>query len=370
MFSPEVSRRELLKLIGATIGGTVLGYPTIRMLLGSSEEGSETRTQPPPKVKTFEDTLNQALQPTPLNNKKVDEDGNDGEVRAMTDQFRGEKKEAVEIPRTGVELLEKFGLKDRIVYIVYGRPAGGWGTLGGSTTAEQTWNLANERRKVISQAISKPESQFGFTVINPVYYFDNRSLGPIKDIYVEKALELAPQNKGLVALDFSDIENSQNVISGFEEKLPVERLVYLAVSLDIEHFLPSGTLEAGKINEFSQWFAKKHKEWSDVAKIFLPGFVFIYTFGGGKILNMDQLKQYYLSEGTMVVPIFDGCGTDGKKLASMVNYIRNLPNTEDYPALLGVMEFQTKHGNRYDTVTPGSTFKTLEGAPVFFFASQ
>lgn len=271
--------------------------------------------------------------------------------------------------KAGRELLESLGLSGKVVYLVYGRPGGGWGSLGESTTAEQAWNLADQRRTTVSQGIGKAEDQFAYTVINPVYYFDNRFQRPVKDVYVAKALELAPQKKGLVAFDFSDIGNAKGVILGFEGKFSAEQLVYLSVSLDVEHF-SSGSLEASKINEFSKWFAEKHQRWSEVANVRVPGFVFIYTYGKGTILKMEKLQQYYLPEKTLVVPIFDGYGSDGQKLTSMVPYINTLSNTEDNPALLGVMEFESKWGSKYDTVPSASTFGTLKGAPVFFFASQ
>lgn len=351
--SSRINRRDFLKLAGGTLASLFVGVPLAKKFATEAQAlPIRDLTDPEGDSKNLTSAPKPAETPPPT---------------SFPDQsLKTELKDV----KTGKKLLENLGLSGKVIYLVYGRPAGGWGTLGESTTAEQAWNLADRRKKTVSQGIGKAEDQLAYTIINPVYYFDNRSQGAIKDIYVDKALELAPRNDGLVAFDFSDIGNAKKVISEFDGKLSAERLAYLSVSLDVEHFLPSGSLEASEINEFSQWFAEKHQKWMAAANVCVPGFVFIYTHGQGRILNMEKLRQYYLPEGTLVVPIFDGYGSDGQKLTPMAQYISTLPNTEDNPALLGVMEFQTKWGGLYDTVPLGSTFRTLEGAPVFFFASQ
>lgn len=366
MSLPETSRREFLKFLGGIAGGIVSGTPVLSFLtrtevrnnfsnnkfsIGGEKEKILTESEVG-VMNIGEESVSTAIEPSVIDESRVTEINKPDEVK------------------NGLQLLEKLELKGKIVYLVYGRPAGGWGSLGESTTAEQSWELAKKRKRTISQEIEKSENDFAYTIINPVYFSDNRSSGAIKDIYVSKGLELASKNKGLVSLDFSDIQKAKEVISGFEGKFPPQKLAYLAVSFDVEHFLPSGSLEAVKINEFSQWFAEKHQKWANEVNMNIPGFVFVYTFGGGRILNLNQLQQYYLSSNTLVIPIFDGYGSDGQKLFSMARYVEALPNTQEFPALVGVMEFHTKHGRRYDTVSPKSTFKTLEGAPVFFFASQ
>lgn len=272
---------------------------------------------------------------------------------------------------TGRKLLECLNLLGKVVYIVYGRPPGGWGSLGLKATAEQCWELVDERKKDICEQIGKSEEDVAYTVLNPVYFVDNQGKVPLKDVFMLKALELASQNKGIVAPDFSDLENAKRVFLGFEEekKIPQTLLPYLGVSIDVEHFA-GHSLEAQKINDFAKWFAEKHKAWADQAGVTVPGLIFVYTFSGGRVLNMSELQQYYLLEETLLVIVFDGYGKDTAKLAQMASYVRSLENTSDFPALVGVMEFQSRHSDKYDTVPIGSTFKTLEGAPVFFLASQ
>jgi len=352
----EISRRKFLEFLGGVIGGAVFGTPVLRQLWPSEAQTQKGLSETEIKNLGSEEKAI-PIKPTIIYESKI------FEPKVVEKSELGEAK-------NGLQLLEQLGLRGKIVYIVYGRPAGGWGSLGESTTAEQSWELAAQRRKSIAQEIEKAEEDFVYTIINPVYFSDNRSLGAIKDIYISKGLELASKNKGLVALDFSDIQKAKEVISDLEKKFPSQKLVYLAVSFDVEHFLPNGTLEAKEINEFSRWFAEKHQKWVNEVNLKIPGFVFVYTFGGGRILNLNQLQQYYLSLDTLVVPIFDGYGSDGQKLFSLAEYVQTLPNTQEFPALVGVMEFYTKHSQRYDTVSPKSTFKTLEGAPVFFFASQ
>jgi hypothetical protein len=50
--------------------------------------------------------------------------------------------------------------------------------------------------------------------------------------------------------------------------------------------------------------------------------------------------------------------------------VRALVNQEQHPALVGVMEFTSRWGTKYDQATIEQTFATLQGAPVYFFASQ
>lgn len=270
---------------------------------------------------------------------------------------------------TGRELLDSLGLSGKVVYLVYGRPNGGWGSLGRGRTAEQSWIIAKISQAEMAIAIRKPADSFAFTMPNAVYNSDNKGNNPVKDIYVEKALELAPLHNGLVALDFSNTDYAKEIINNFENKFPPEKMVYLAVSLDAEHF-PDHQLEAEKINEFSAWYAEKHKQWRDKTGRNIPGFVFIYTFGGGRILNLNKLQQYYFREKTLVVPIFDGFGTYEGKIRKMVEYIRTMKNTETDPALLGVMEFYKRWNFTFDKIPPERTFDTLRGAPCFIFASQ
>jgi len=361
----EISRREFLKFLGGTVGGIVFGTPILKALSKIEKGNNFSNNKFAVEEEKEKISPNSGAIPEP----KVDDMSIIEETDSNKKALKGEKNKLGEV-KNGIQLLEQLGLKGKIVYVVYGRPAGGWGSLGESTTAEQSWELAERRKKIISQEIEKSEDNFAYTIINPVYFSDNRNSGAIKDIYVSKALEIAPQYKGLVALDFSDIQKAKEVISDLERKFTPQKLVYLAVSLDVEHFFPSGALEANQINEFSRWFAEKHQKWVNEVNLKIPGFVFVYTFGGGRILNLNQLQQYYLSSDTLVVPIFDGYGSDGQKLFSMAKYVQALPNTQEFPALVGVMEFQIKHGQKYDTVSPKLTFKTLEGAPVFFFASQ
>jgi len=273
---------------------------------------------------------------------------------------------------TGGELLDAFGLRrGKVVYIVYGRPnkygEPTWGSLGATRTAEESWDFYRRIRNTISGEIGKPEEDFALNIINPVYRSPN---GTLEDVYVDKALELAPQNKGLVALNFNNTDDAYNTIARLETIFPKERLAYLAAGLDVEHF-PGHIVEAGTINEFTAWFAQKHQVWAEGRPI--PGVVLVYTFHGqqtGRILHLNELTEYYPQQGTLVPLIFDGYGTLSGKEAVMGQIHGPLPDSQDFPALLGAMEFRTRWGDEYDKCTIEETFSTLLGAPVFFFATQ
>jgi hypothetical protein len=276
--------------------------------------------------------------------------------------------------RNGLDLLKGFGLRGKVVYIVYGRPSKQgettWGTLGGSRTAEESWQLVRASARAIGKEIGKDESDFALHVLNPVYRSQN---GVIEDIYIQRALELAPANHGLVAINFNSIGDARETIQRLESVFPKALLSYLAVGLDVEHF-PGGQTDAASLNDFSLWFGQKHVEWTESGAI--PGLVLVYTFRGavdggqGKIENLGQLVQYHLPQRTLVVPVFDGYGSSEAKLGLMGGLVRALVNQEQHPALVGVMEFTSRWGTKYDQATIEQTFATLQGAPVYFFASQ
>lgn len=339
----DEERRNFLKYLLLLLGGAVLGKRVVDWF----EKQSRVATQP----ETW------GVEPPPAT---------------------PEIPKAIQAPRleveckTGVELLKNLGLGGKIVYIVYGRPQKyegqrTWGSLEASRTAEESWQVLKQRQATIIQEIGRQD--FTLNVLNPVYRSGD---GFLEDVYIQKALELAPANQGLVALDFDSISDANETVQRLETILSKELLAHLAVGLDVEHF-PGHKTDAASLNEFCRWFAQKHQEWSGNSSI--PGLVLIYTLHGsegtGRIDNPGEVQQYYLPEKTLVVPIFDGYGAKEVKFSKMADLIGLFPNTQEFPALLGVMEFKSKWGDKYDT---GSTireiFSTLEGTPVFFFASQ
>lgn len=279
-------------------------------------------------------------------------------------------------PETGVALLEHFGLRNRIVYILYGRPSKygepAWGSLSETQTAEQSWALFGTRKNQVKTQLEKagpPVPEFGLSVLNPVYLSRN---GPLEDVYVQKSLELAPHHDGILALNFNSIEEATATITSFSQTVPPESLRYLSLSLDIEH-MSNHTVDAPSINKFAGWFAALHAAWDPKQEI--PGFVFLYTIHPqgklGSITNLEVLQQYYLNEGVFVIPITDAFGSAAQKMPALVSLVENLePNTPEFPALAGTMEFVNKWGHVYDTSEVHEIFANLKGAPVYFFASQ
>jgi hypothetical protein len=130
-------------------------------------------------------------------------------------------------------------------------------------------------------------------------------------------------------------------------------------------------VDASKINEFTAWFAQKHQVWAEGRSV--PGVVLVYTFHGqqtGRILHLENLVEYYPHQGTLVPLIFDGYGTLSGKEAVMGQILGSLPNSPDFPANLGAMEFRTRFGDEYDKCTIKETYSALEGAETSFFATQ
>lgn len=365
-----MNRKELLELAGGLAATAVLSHPLIRWL-SSENKPAEKSSDKPIESSSVVKEKNQKV------GSKLDSNIAVSAPTANFADFVRQKllpeKEAGFI-KNGIEFLEHFGLKGKIVYLVYGRPnkarEKAWGSLSSTMTAEQSWALVQERAGSVAQKISKKKEDFSYLVVNPVYSSGN---GDLKDIYVETLLKLAMQ-KGVVALDFSDIQKAKTTLLGFEEKFPKEILPYLSVSLDAEHFSGGGSVDAKAINDFSLWYAEKHQEWCQKADVTdTLGFVFVYTFRSqppGCITNLSELKQYCLQENTLIVPVFDGYGSKDTKLGGMAILCSQLPSTTENPALIGTMEFQSKWEKRYDSASIAETFSTLQGAPVYFFASQ
>jgi hypothetical protein len=390
MSSQEISRRQALKLTAELLGGAAVAVP-VSALLGNTflkyvlaEEGSPkptaTKTTSEPKATS---TAELTATATSASEQKPTATA---ELPTPTPQATAVPTETlVPIPtptletsasldlnriETGVEFLDAFGLRRKVIYIVYGRPNKDgeptWGSLG-VRTAEESWNYYRRLRRAISQEIGKSEEDFALNIINPVYRSVN---GTIKDIYIDKALELAPQNKGLVALNFNNTEDAYNTIARLETIFPKERLTYLAVGLDVEHF-PGHVVEARVINEFSAWFSQKHRAWAEGRRV--PGVVLVYTFHGqsvGRILHLNELTQYYPQQGTFVPLVFDGYGTLSGKRAVIGQILEPLPDSENFPAVLGPMEFKSRWGRRYDDCTIAETFSLTEGAEISILATQ
>lgn len=352
-------------MIGGIIAGLPFGAYSLKAILASDISFSVAKTGT-----TRETDNSQTFTPTPTAIPQ--------EISPLTSPPQTENKPAPTPqpeeasntePKTGIELIDRLGLRNKIVYIVYGRPKKygeqTWGSLGETQTAEESWELLKKHRESVAKAIGKdPNADFALNIINPVYRAPN---GPIENIYVQKALEIAKQERGLVALNFNSIEDALITITVLEQFVPETDLARMAIGLDVEHF-PGRCANSSDINEFSASFARRHQRWAKGQNV--PGIVFAYTFGRGKINNLDKLTQYYLPQQTLVVTVFDGFGTKEAKLANMAQLVNNLPGSAEYPQLVGVMEFQIRWDDKYDSASVAETFSTLEGAPSFFFASQ
>ena len=283
----------------------------------------------------------------------------------------------------GAALIERMGLKDKVVYIVYGRP-GGWGTLGSCSweEADGCWQVANEQKIDVSLEIGVSQENFAYTILNPAY---NSGGWDLSDEYIQQALELAPENKGLVAPVFNDVGVARGVLERWGREMPPHLLKYLSVSLDVEH-MPGGQVEAQALNKFISFYADLRQQWDPGEET--PGFVLTYAFrlprvdqngveivdGSGDIRglirNLNQMQQYNLIGNVMAPVISDGYGSYGAKFEVLKGMVNSLPNSKAFPAVVGTMEFYSRHREEYDTSSIEATFRGLDGAPVKFLASQ
>jgi len=312
------------------------------------------------------------------------------------------KKEAAPTnEETGQELLERLGLKGKILLVVYGRP-GAHGSLGISTTAEGSWARAKFRRSQIVSILPrvgslgkynpKPTSQDILLAINPVdrARWANGKLSPeLSQSYLLKALELAKKNEGFVLIDLG-VEGEKKAKERIKEieKMVKNKFLHnpqeaarllsrLGLTWDLEWMPGPEKNYPCELNDTNLWFAQKHWQWNQEAGIATPGIIGIYAFK--PTVNLRGVRQYYPQHNTIVVPIFDGYGNPKSKLDRVAQFCRQLEQgrtkeeIENNPPLTGAMDFVLLWGGRkaYDTgSTEENLKKVLFGAPVVVLAIQ
>ena len=305
-------------------------------------------------------------------------------------------------PGTGIKLLEDLGLLNRMVYMIYGRPRG-WGSIGETRTPEEALAMLDQRHEQILELLSqevkgdsedkyKVEELFGmaqnpaYKVVDVVAYSGPNHNLWIGDTYItdlfalvhkKNTQEVNRNNQWLVSLDCPSIDKAEKVVEFIETNIPQEQRKYCTISLDIEHF-PEKTVVAGssigtsttqEINAFSKYFGQKHLEWNFDDNI--PGFVFTYMFHPNQqVPDLANLNQYHIGQKTLTIPIFDGWGEAGVKVAKLYGIRKTVRDLPEFPSLLGIMETYLQHPGKYNETPTIETAKCLYEAPVRVLASQ
>lgn len=296
-----------------------------------------------------------------------------------------------ELPKNGLEMIQKFGLSKRVVCTVYGRP-GGWGSLGSTLTAEQSWAKAIQIADRIAPSLIIQEQgdfralrrEVAWLILNPVY--QTEKVPALKRVYSNKALEMASQmsgsRRGIFAPDFRSFDEARAFLREIDgdRNIPRQWLKFLSPSLDIE-FFPGQRIDARTLNQFVSEFASFRQKWDPKAEV--PAFVMLYAMnpGGtiGRIDNMGGMKQYYPETGIFVVPVIDGWGTPDQKLPHLGSVVKALPQDPNNPQLVWVMSAYEKWGCLFDKPKPGEPcdnsmitkiFGTLAGTPFYGYAIQ
>jgi hypothetical protein len=130
---------------------------------------------------------------------------------------------------------------------------------------------------------------------------------------------------------------------------------------DIEHTV-GGQVDAAQINQVAaEYFARRRS-----AEYQTPGIFGFYVFKRDQITSPADVRREY--EGGLVVPIFDGFGGSGpnpgaNKIALTAQVLSLFSQGP-----VGVMEFETRWGTKYDKISARASFAAYPDALIF--ASQ
>lgn len=243
------------------------------------------------------------------------------------------------------------GLQEATVAMVYGRPGpGGWGSLGQTTIADHALDLARSYAERVDQWNGNKKV---IVAVNPNVAAAGQVSG--RDLYLYYLIAEARRQGYYVMLDIQ---------SGDQPLLPLlNRLMdqFLQENVwfdwDIEH-ATGGKVDAEQINQAAAaYFARRQARGYQA-----PGVFGFYIFKADQVTNPGHVQRSY--DGGYVVPIFDGFGGRGQnpaldKIAKTAGVL-SLFGDEPY----GIMEFETRWGNRYDQISAQSYFEAFPNALV------
>jgi len=246
-------------------------------------------------------------------------------------------------------------LDNKTIAMVYGRSQpGGWGSLGQTTIADQGLYLARNYAQKVEEwngdkavivAINPNVAMAGRVTSREYYLYYLIAEARRQGYYV--MLDVQTGNKDPTALFISLID-----------KFLLENVWF---DWDLEH-TSGGTVHSEQINQIvGAYFASRQSMGYSS-----PGIFGFYVFKTDQVANPDKLRRSY--DGGLVVPIFDGFGGQGNDpaRAKIAKTVRVLSQFGEGP--YGVMEFETRWGNRYDQISAWEYFAAFPEALIM--ASQ
>jgi len=236
------------------------------------------------------------------------------------------------------------------VAMVYGRPGpGGWGSLGESTIVDYALHLARNFAVWVDEWNgNKPVA----VAVNPNVVMAGQVMK--RDLYLHHLIAEARRQGYYVMLDVKTGEADPLSVFGQLMDAFLQENVWL--DWDIES-TAGGRVSAEQINQVAgAYFGRRQAHGYQT-----PGIFGFYTFMDHQVTNPADVRRQY--DGGAVVPIFDGYGTGSTKIEKTKQVLSLFGQGP-----IGVMEFETRWGTRYDKISARDYFQAYPDALIF--ASQ
>jgi hypothetical protein len=246
-------------------------------------------------------------------------------------------------------------LDNKTIAMIYGRPEpGGWGSLGQTAIADQAIYLA----RTYAERLDEWNGDKAVVVaIDPNAAMAGKVTS--RDTYLYYLIAEARRESYYVMLDVQT--GDRDPLALFNAQM--DKFLYENVwfDWDLEH-TAGGMVRAEQINQVAQAYFDRRRSMGYSS----PGIFGFYVFKTDQIVNPDKLCLDY--DGGLVVPIFDGFGGRGSDPAGskISKTIRVLSQFGE--GSFGVMEFETRWGNRYDQISAREYFAAFPEALIM--ASQ
>lgn len=236
------------------------------------------------------------------------------------------------------------------VTTVYGRPGpGGWGSLSETVIADHALHTG----RTFGERVDEWNGEKPVVVsVNPNITMLGEAMN--RDLYLYYLIAEARRQGYYVMLDVQT--GSQPPLPLFESLMDQFLQENVWFDWDIEH-TAGGRVDAEQLNQVAAtYFARRQ-----AAGYRMPGIFGFYVFKDSQIANPTAVRRQY--DNGIVVPIFDGFGPAAEKIAKTS---RIMSQFSDGP--FGIMEFETRWGTKYDTITAREYFDAL--SDTLIMASQ
>lgn len=236
------------------------------------------------------------------------------------------------------------------IAMVYGRPGpGGWGSLGQTVIADQALFLARTYAERVDEWNGDKKV---VVAVNP----NTVMAGNVtrREAYLYYLIAEARRQGYYVMIDIqTGDQDPLSLLNTLMDKFLYENVWF---DWDLEHTAAGGSVSAEQINQVAEAYFDRRRS-RGYSK---PGILGFYVFKTDQVANPEALRRNY--DGDLVVPIFDGFGGKGTDpaQAKIAKTIRVLSLFGEGP--YGIMEFETRWGNRYDQISAQEYFDAFPEA--------